>query len=367
MAQRLESSAAIQTLPRQRISARTRRTLIRALALSLLIVVGGTGGYMLLEGWSLSDSFYMTMISITTVGYGEVQPLDSSGRLLTSALIVGGISIFGYTLTVLASSLVESEITGRSQERRMRSAIEAISNHVIICGFGRVGDSVARELHAERVPFVIIDQNPERIALCSALGYLVLAGDATDDLVLSAAGIERAHALISALDDDAQNVFITLSARVLNPDLVIAARSAGEQTERKLRLAGAQHVVSPYEIAGHRLAGVVIRPRVIEFLDTVINSSGMEFWLEEIPLGLRSRLIGETLAQSRIGQETGTLLLAIVRADGTRVANPHADTVLHAGDTLIAIGTRDQLLNLQRIGGEHRITGEVAEHGPEDA
>ncbi len=340
---------------RQRISSSARRNLFRALILSIFIIAGGTLGYMLLEGWNLSDSFYMTMISITTVGYGEVRPLDTSGRVLTSALIVGGISIFGYSLTILATSLVESEISGRSRERRARSAIEAITNHVIICGYGRVGNSVARELKAESIPFVIVDQDPERVAICNSLGYLGMLGDATDDLVLSAAGIERAHALISALDDDAQNVFITLSARVLNPEIVIAARSSSAQSERKLHLAGAQHVVSPYVIAGHRLAGVVVRPRVIEFLDTVIYSSGLEFWLEEIMVGLRSLVVGKSLADSQIGQDTGALLLAIVRSNGDRVANPHADTMIHAGDTLIAIGTREQLGKLQAITSEIRV------------
>jgi voltage-gated potassium channel len=340
--------------PRQRFISSARRGLFNALILSVLVIVGGTLGYMLLEGWSLSDAFYMTMISITTVGYGETQPLDTSGRLLTVALILGGISIVGYSLTVLASSLVESEITGRARERRMHNAIGALSRHVILCGFGRVGVSVARELHAEHVPFVIVDQNPDRVAECSALGYLVVAGDATDDLILSAAGVERASALISALDDDAQNVFITLSARVLNPGIAIAARAADPQSERKLTLAGAQHVVSPYVIAGHRLAGVVVRPRVIEFLDTVIYSSGLEFWLEEVSVGPESPIAGKTISDLQIARETGALLLAIVRADGGRVPNPHPETMISANDTLIAIGTREQLGRLQRFAGDGR-------------
>ncbi len=326
-----------------------RQQFMRAIIASLLVICGGTIGYMALEGWNFSDSFYMTIISITTVGYGEVRPLDFSGRILTALLIVGGISIFGYTVTSLASSLVESELTGRARERRIRSAIEALSGHVIICGFGRVGMSVARELNAEAVPFVLIDSSPDRVAESAALGYLVINGDATDDFVLSSAGIDRAYALISALDDDAQNVFITLSARVLNPEIIIASRSSTPETERKLQLAGAEHVVSPYTIAGHRLAGVVVRPRVIEFLDTVIYSAGLEFWLEEIAVGSRSRIVGQTIHDSQIGRDTGTLLLAIVRSDGTRIANPTAATLISAGDTLLAIGTRQQLTRLSRI------------------
>ncbi|MEZ4524035.1 MAG: potassium channel protein [Thermomicrobiales bacterium] len=337
------------TVRPEHLSMSLRRRLLRALILSFLVVGGGTLGYRFVEGWNYSDSFYMTVISITTVGYGEVRPLDFSGRILTALLIIGGISIFGYSVTVLASSLVESEITGRARERRMRSAIEALSNHVIICGFGRVGISVAREFQAEGTPFVLIDSNADRVAESTALGYLVVEGDATDDLVLSAAGIDRAHALISALDDDAQNVFITLSARVLNPDLIIASRSSTPETERKLQLAGAQHVVSPYNIAGHRLAGVVVRPRVIEFLDTVIYSAGLEFWLEEIVVSRHARVAGETLLDSRIGRDTGALLLAIVRADGTRIANPKAETRIQPGDTLLAIGTREELSSLSRI------------------
>jgi voltage-gated potassium channel len=329
--------------------ATARGQFLRALFLSACVVVGGTIGYSVIEGWNVSDSFYMTIISITTVGYGEVRPLDLSGRILTALLIVGGISIFGYTVTTLASSIVENELTGRARERRTRAAIDSLTNHVIICGFGRVGLSVARELNAEAVPFVLIDSNPDRVAESAALGYLVILGDATDDFVLSSAGIGRANALISALDDDAQNVFITLSARVLNPDVTIASRSSSPETERKLQLAGAQHVVSPYNIAGHRLAGVVVRPRVIEFLDTVIYSAGLEFWLEEILVGSRSRIAGQTISKSQIGRDTGTLLLAIVRSDGTRTANPTADTQINAGDTLLAIGTRQQLSRLSRI------------------
>jgi voltage-gated potassium channel len=341
------------------IGATARIQLLRALILSVIVVVAGTIGYMLIEGWNLSDSFYMTIISITTVGYGEVRPLDGSGRVLTALLIVGGISIFGYTVTAMASTLVENELTGRASERRMRSAIESLSGHVIICGFGRVGVSVARELHAEGVPFVLIDHNADAVAESSSLGYLVVDGDATDDFVLSSAGIRRANALITALDDDAQNVFITLSARVLNPDITIASRSSSPETERKLQLAGAQHVVSPYNIAGHRLAGVVVRPRVIEFLDTVIYSAGLEFWLEEIVVESRSRINGETLGSSMIGADTGTLLLAIVKVDGVRIANPTATTQIDAGDTLLAIGTRQQLSHLGDIasGKEQRGAG----------
>ena len=347
-----QSSGAVALSTDGRIGVTARRRLIRALILTIIVIIVGTVGYMILEGWNVSDSFFMTIISITTVGYGEVRPLDQSGRILTALLIVGGIAIFGYTVTTLATTLVENELTGRARDRRLRSAIEALSNHVIICGFGRVGMSVARELHAEETPFVLIDNDEDSIAEASALGYLVVTGDATDDFILSAAGIDRAHALISALDDDAQNVFITLSARVLNPDIIIASRSSSPDTERKLQLAGAQHVVSPYNIAGHRLAGVVVRPRVIEFLDTVIYSAGLEFWLEEIVVGRSSRINGKTLSESNIGADTGTLLLAIVKADGTRVANPRANTSISAGDTLLAIGTRQQLHRLSNIAVE---------------
>jgi len=330
----------------------TRVHLIRSLVLSVLFVIGGTAGYVFIEDWSVSDGFYMTIVSITTVGFGEVRPLDTSGRVLTMAVIVGGIAVFGYAITTLASSLVESELTGRTRERRIRSAIEDLTEHVIICGFGRVGMSVAREFTAESVPFVLIDNSPDRIGEATALGYLVIGGDATDDFVLSSAGIERAKALISALDDDAKNVFITLSARVLNPEVVIASRSSTPETERKLQLAGAQHVVSPYNIAGHRLAGVVVRPRVIEFLDTAIYSAGPEFWLEEVPVGAHSRLAGQTISTSDIGNDTGALLMAIVRADGTRTGNPQADTRIEAGDTLLAIGTRQQLHDLKHLAGD---------------
>lgn len=334
------------------VNVTTRTRLLRAIVLSIVVAISGTAGYVLLEGWSVSDGFYMTIVSITTVGFGEVQPLDTSGRILTMTIIIGGIAVFGYTVTTLASSLVEGELTGGARERRMRSAIESLSDHVIICGFGRVGLSVARELYAENVPFVVIDNHPNRAGESSALGYLVIHGDATDDFILASAGIDRAKALITALDDDAQNVFITLSARVLNPDLIIASRSSSPETERKLQLAGAQHVVSPFTIAGHRLAGVVIRPRVIEFLDTVIYSAGLEFWLEEIEVAPTSRLVEQTIGGSQIGRDTGVLLLAIVRADGTRLANPTADTQIRSGDTLLAVGTRQQLTRLHRIANE---------------
>ncbi len=328
---------------------KVKQRLTVAISIGVIIVLAGTLGYWLLEDWSLMDSFYMTIITLTTVGFGEIHPLDTSGRILTTIIIIVGVFLVGYSATVVASSLLEAEFTGRARERRMRQQLEKMRDHVIICGFGRVGRIIANEFLAEGVPFIVIDSREDQVEECQSLSIPTVLGDAAQDEVLRVAGIDRALSLVSAVDDDSQNVFITLSARVMNPNIRIVARAAEPTTERKLELAGADHVVSPYTIAGHRMAGVVLRPKVIEFTDRVIYSGGISFWIEDILVGAGSELDDHTLTQVGIRGRTGALVLAIVHADGTRVTNPSPDVAMVAGDSIIAIGTRDQLRMLEEI------------------
>lgn len=320
------------------------------LVVALLLVSGvfltGTIGYMLIEDWSIGDSFYMTVISMTTVGFAEVHPLSSYGRIFTGFIIIGGFSILGYTAGMMATSIIENEFPGRSRERRMRNAIDGMRSHVIVCGYGKVGNEIARELTAEGVPQVFIEMDPLKIQQCEAAGHRYIQGDATEDETLVAAGVQRAHALVAALDDDAQNVFITLSARVLNPDLLIITRAASPRTEMKLKLAGANHIVSPYSIAGRRIAGFVARPGVVSFLDTVLSAGELEFYMEEIIIGADSDLVNCSLESADIRKSTGAMVLAVINVAGPTFTNPPSDFILKAGDSMIVIGTRNQLLEL---------------------
>lgn len=340
-----------------------RQRLFVALTLIAAVLLVGTAGYMLIEGWSIADSFYMTLISISTVGYAEVHPLDIPGRVFTGFIIIGGFSVLAYNASVLASSIIEHELPGRAHERRLRNAVLKMRNHVIVCGYGRVGGEIARELAAEGVPLIFIEIDPGRVNQCLSNGLLCIAADATEDDALVQAGVERAHALVAALDDDTQNVFITLSARVLNPDLLIIARASARHTENKLMLAGASHVVSPYAIAGRRIAGVVVRPGVVQFLDTVLSAGGLAYVMDEIIIGADSELVGRSLQVANVRQRTGAMVLAVNHAGEATVTNPPPEFTLGAGDSMIVIGTPSQLVALAHLAEDNQVELDLRRQG----
>ncbi len=314
------------------------------LAIVGAIVVVATAGYMTLPGWSLSDSLYMTVITITTVGFREVHELDTTGQLWTMLVAIGGAGIIFGGVGVVTERLVTDVTSGKREARRMTQAIDGMSGHFIVCGYGRVGSTVARELvHAGERP-VVIDVNPDSIEAARASGHFVVAGNATQDSTLRAAGIERARGLITVIDSDVDNVYVALSARALNPDLFIVARAGEEDTESKLLQAGADRVVSPYTRAGRHIAELAIRPRVADFIDTALSHGDLAFSLEEVRVAAAGPLDGRTVGDLRTD---GIHVLAVVRGDHDYEANPPADRRLAPGDSLVVSGAAEPLARLR--------------------
>lgn len=310
-----------------------------------VVLVGGSLGYMAL-GMAPLDAVYQTVTTVTTVGFREVEAFTSAGKVFTIVVCLLGVGTALYTFGVLLEALVEGHIGEELGRRRMQRQIADLKNHVIICGWGRVGRALAEHLAqgAGREGIVVIDEDPDRIASLQASerGYLALVGDATEDETLRAAGIGRAKALVAALSNDAANLFVTVSGRALRPDLFIVARVRTVDAEEKMRRAGADRVVNPQEIGGHRMAAFVNQPHVVEFLDVVMHDGSLEFRLEEVRVPDWSSLIGQTLRHTQIRDRTGALVLAIRSPTGTFRTNPSAETVIEGGDILIAIGTEEQ-------------------------
>ncbi len=308
------------------------------------IVAVGVIGYTVIEGWPFLDSLYMTIITITTVGYTEVHPLTTGGRIFSIFLIVGGVGGALYALTGIIGYIVEGNIGTTWGRRRMKTKIAQLKGHFILCGFGRVGEEIARTFKAEGVPFVIIDNRPECIARLEQAQYLYIQGDATKDEVLKEARITQARGLVAAVGTDTDNTYITLSARGLCPDLFIEARASSEEARTKLDRAGADRIVLPQSIGGRRMAMLALRPAVVDFIDTVIYSRGREMQLENVDIGKNSRLVGLTIKATR--SKTGITTLAIRKKSGTLLPNPSDEETIEDGDQLIVIGTKKQLAAL---------------------
>jgi voltage-gated potassium channel len=312
-------------------------------------MVVGTMGYLIL-GFPLLDALYQTVTTLTTVGFREVHPLSSEGKIFTIVLILLGVGTALYALGVLIQTLVEGDLRGVFGRRRMDRTISELRDHVIVCGWGRVGRAIAKDV-AGQMPLVIVDRDPERLADSP---HPWVAGDATDDHVLLEAGLPHARALVAALDTDAGNLFVTLSARALRPDLFIVSRVRVEESVEKLRRAGANRVVNPQSIGGSRMAAFVLQPHVTEFLDVVMHDRDIEFRLEELAVPEGSAVAGSTLRDARIRDRTGALVLALRNPQGEFVSNPAPDQPIAAGDVLIAIGTPDELVALGRLVGDGR-------------
>jgi len=319
--------------------------LIRVVAILTAIVAGGTIGYMTIEGWSFLDALYMTITTITTVGYDEVHPLSEAGKVFSIILIVGGVGGALYALTTAVGYFVEGRFGSTLGRRQMKNKIARLKDHFIICGYGRVGQEVARAFAGDSVPFVIIDNNQESIAQAEKDGYPYLQANATEDDVLKEAGIEKARGLVAAVGGDVDNTYITLSARGLRPDLFIAVRASDREAEVKLARAGADRIVSPYSIGARRLAMLALRPAVVDFIDTVSYGPGRELKLENIAVSDGSSLAGTTVAATR--QRTGVNILAISDKEGKLLANPAGEDMIEAGGRLIVIGTKEQLCALE--------------------
>ncbi|HDP70046.1 MAG TPA: potassium channel protein [Actinobacteria bacterium] len=319
-----------------------------ALTVFLIMLVSGTTGYVLIEKFTLLDAFYMTMITISTVGFREVNTLSPTGKIFTIFLIIGGVGTGIYALSVAVEFFIEGHLMGMVGERRMEKKINELRNHYIICGFGRVGRQIAAEFKKAGVPFVIIENKPEVAFKFQEESFMFIEGDATNDKILEMAGTLKAKGLIAAIDTDADNVFVVLSAKSLNPEIFIVARADLEESEGKLKKAGADRVISPTVIGGRRMASLILKPNACDYLDIVTHGEDLEFQLEEIRVGKNSILVNKTLGEVDIKSKTGTLVLAI-RKDDKYNTNPSSSTMISEGDILIIIGTRGQMDALQML------------------
>ena len=328
----------------------TKQQIILPVVLIIGVISFGTLGYSMLEGWSLFDSFYMTITTLTTVGYMEVHPLSNIGRLFTTFLILSGAGSMLYSLSVGARVVLEGEIRDILGRRKLSKKIEKLENHYIICGYGRMGRIICREMTQHGAPFVIIEKTPEVFAAIEK-DFLSLQGDSTQDAALKEAGIERASGLISVLSTDADNLYVVLSARGLNPKLRIVARASDEGAEQKLFRAGADHVVSPYFIGGLRIAHTILKPAVVDFIEFATKSGNIELQMEEIRVKETSHIINKALDECGIRKEMGIIIVAIKRESGEMEFNPKSTSVIKRGDTLVAMGETRQLKALEDLVG----------------
>ena len=329
----------------------TRSRILRLVILFLSMIAVGTIGYVLIERWSVSDSLYMTAITLSTVGFGEVRSLTPAGRIFTILLIFAGVGMIIYFLSSMAEYLVSFNMEHEWRKRRSSNMVNKMKDHVIICGYGQVGSSAAAALQESGRQIAVIDSNPDRVSAAHESEMIAIEGDATQDETLRIAGVERAGSIIVTTGDDSLNLFIVLSAHTLNPDLYIIARANQAVNGEKLRRAGANRIVSPYEIGGRHMANIVIRPHVTDFFDVVTLSGGEEIWVEEQLLGPSCPLVGRSVVESDIRRQTGVTLIAIYRPQsGTNIV-PDSSTRLAEGDKLIVLGTRDQLASLEKLTG----------------
>ncbi|NJR67877.1 MAG: potassium channel protein [Synechococcales cyanobacterium CRU_2_2] len=333
--------------PRER---QVRRELIAAALLFLGVLFIGTVGYRLLERWSLLDSAYMTIITLSSVGFGEVQPLSPQGRLFTITLILMGLLSIGYIVNRFTDAVVQGYFQDSLRSRRRRRVIKKLRNHYILCGYGRAGRQVAFEFAEERIPFIVVDSEPEAIQEAKQFGYLTFLGDATRDQTLLEVGIHDSRCIVAAMPSDADNLYTVLSAKALKPDLRTIARANSEEAVVKMQRAGADAVISPYITGGKRMAAAALRPQVMDFVDGVVTGSDRSFYMEEIIIHPGDcPYVGQSLRDTNMRAKTDALIIAIRRGDGTLVPGPTGETQLMDGDLLICMGTTEALRALLKI------------------
>jgi voltage-gated potassium channel len=325
------------------------RKLLPAIIILSAIVLIGILGYEFIENWSLLDSTYMVITTLFTVGFQEVRPLSSTGKIFTMFIIVGGVGSAIYIAGQAVEIIVEGEMSGYRKRRRMDKKISEMKNHYIICGFGRVGHQVAQAFQSSRVPYVVIDSKKETLEELEERSVPSIIGDATSDRVLMEAGIQSAKGLIACSDSDVANVYVTLSARVLNPGLNIVARAGIKDTEKKLIMAGANRVISPYFISGIRMAALATQPVASDFLDLVTHGGQIDFKLYEVTVPDGSPLINTSIADANIRNKSGALVLAVRKGDGSFDLQPQATSKIDKNDVLVVIGTQIQFEALEKM------------------
>ena len=327
------------------------RRLVFTLGVLVLLVIAGTAGYHLIEGWPLFDALYMTIITITTVGFMEVHPLSGAGKVFTMLLSMGGVFTAFYAATAIIGSVVSGEVRRVLGRQRMEHKLAELRNHMVVCGYGRMGRLVCDEFSALGLPFVVVERDAGLLEGFHQPHGIPLHGDATSDEVLKRAGVDRARGLVTVAASDADNLYITMSARFLNDKLFIVARAEEEGAEKKLVRAGASRAVSPYAIGGQRVALAVLRPHVMDFIELATRSEHLELQIEETEVHAGSVLSGRTLRDSPVRSELGIIIVAVKKPDGKMVFNPAPELVIEPRDLLITLGHRQQLDRLEVMAG----------------
>ena len=328
---------------------------VQKVRLLLLIILGlvaaGTAGYMFVEGWPFLDSLYMTVITLATVGYGEVRELSRMGELFTILLILLGVGTVSFTALTIAQYLLEGQVRSILGRRQLERLIKGLHDHYIICGFGRMGSALARQLSEKGLPILIIEKDDRRLQRLANTDHAFINGDATTEGALDEAMVQRAKGLVTTVASDAENLFITLTAREMNPSLFIVARAFDESSESKLRRAGANRVVIPTSIGAHRMAQFILKPAVVELMELASYRESLELQLEEVRVHSGSALRDCSLRDTEIRSQMGVIVLAMKRIDGSMVFNPPSDEPIREGDMLIAIGRPEGLAQLERAAG----------------
>jgi len=335
----------------------TRKKIYFSIAALLTLLIGGTSGYHFIEGWHWFDGLYMTVITLATIGYGEVNRLSEAGRAFTIILIVFGVALFGFLLSTITQALIESELADTIGRRRVFRDISQLKNHYILCGAGRVGMRIAEEIKKKGEDFVIIERDEQVAERLLTQGDLVLIGDATDETVLEGAQVRTARALITAASTDPENVYIVLTARGMNPNLYIVSRATDQAAQRQLMRAGANKVVTPTLIASHSMAQAALSPAVADFIELTTMTESLDLIFEQIRISAGSQLDGKKIKEAGIRAELNVIIVAITPAQGEMVFNPGGEQLLQAGDLLIAIGTRNGLTKLGQIAAKSGRTG----------
>ncbi len=317
-------------------------------ALLATLIATGTVGYHFLEGWPWQDAFYMTIISLTTVGFGEVHPLSETGRLFTAGLLVTGVGSVAYGVTTIGEAFVAGTVR-RITRRSCMDTIKALKDHIILCGYGRLGHYIARRLKEAGIPFVIIERDAGKAGAAVANGYLALEGNATDEEMLVKAGVAQARTVLAALGNDGDNILITLSIREFNPDCTVVARVEDPAAEKMLRRAGADQVISPLRMGSHRMYMAAMEPALHDLVDALHENPELDIKMKGVRVGEGSRLVGRNLETSGIRKDLGLIIIAIRRASGELVFNPSADAVIEAEDTLMTMGGAGQLGTLKQL------------------
>ena len=320
--------------------------LLPTLLLLAAVIAGGTAGFVAIERWSVWDAFYMTVTTVATVGFREVHPLSFAGQAFTLLLIFVGVGTALYAFSVLAAVVVEGGWPKYVERWRYLRMIKNLSDHYVICGYGRIGSIVAAEFVRQKMPFVIVDRDPARVNQANQHGHLAVEGDASREETLKPLGIERARGMVAAVGTDAENVYAVLTARVMKSDLFIIARAEGEESVPKLKKAGADRVISPYKIGAVQIAQTALRPGVVDFVEIATSSDNLELSIEEIRVEEKSTLAGRPLAEVIQRDKMNVVVVGIQPTHGRMEFNPTRDTVLHAGDHLIVLGSASTLKDL---------------------